>query len=623
MIGLWLNGEYLLMNPDAKVTLRQVSPIFSREARVSSHSYRFDIPDNGHNRRLMGFPGSMHTTYPPATTVQGVQLHFKGNPIAWGTLSLHAADPVARTISVSFQSEGGAVAELLRGIALRNLDLGGNIVLASTTGTAEYQLVQVAALPATASIWVNGFTFTTTWAIGQSALQVCSALAGLINAQPLCEVTATGTLPDRLTLTANVGSPFNIVTNPGPHRHSWVQISYSAPGVAAMNAIVAHANDQAALAPSAAQWNFFPVYAPNWHDGENADWQNHVNNWDGVNQTFVANANSAGQKTRNSFVPFVQASWLINKIIEVAGYSSISTFIEEDDFLRLFVWNNRAMDSLDPLTGVNWGNPSFNLANHVPPDMNCIDFLSGICDLFNLAQDFNPVTREVDIYPRIDLLEGDLVDWRGKTLAYKIDYRPADGRSFSYEKDDTDSNYANYAGRWADVTTGNGKLKTSSKFTPIGQQNAVNAFSGFFWDVPATGARAASTMYNLLDTQSKLRLMLYHGNTAVEDSNGKFYPAAGNVAAMGTSALGFGLPWQLFGQGIYEVYHKPFADVRDAAREANFTLRLSLADIMRLNWRNRYMVDTREGPIRVGIMEYEIELSAEGIGPAVCKIIQV
>jgi hypothetical protein len=622
MIGLWLNGQYLLTDPDASITLRQVSPIFSREAGVSSHSYRFDIPDNSHNRRLLGFPASMLMLSLPASTVPNVQLHFRGTPIAWGTLRLHGADATSKSISVSFQSEGGAVAEMLRSIALRNLDLGGNQVLASTTGTAVYQLVQVATLPATASIWVNGFTFTTTWQIGQTAIQVCSALAGLINAQPLCEVTATGTFPDRLTLTANVGSPFNIITNPGAMRHSWVQISYSAPGSAAMSAIVAHANDQAAAAPAAAEWRFFPVFAPNWYGGSNAEWDNHVNNWDGVNQTFLANANSAGQRTRNSFVPFVQAAGLMRKAIEAAGYTSISTFIASDDFLSLYLWNNRTMDSLDPLTGVNWGNPSFNLQNHVP-DMSCIDYLSGICDLFNLAQEFDPVTRQADIYPRIELLTGDLVDWRRRTLAYRVEFRPADGRAFAYEKDDSDSNFANYSGQWPDVTIGNGKLKTSSKFTPIGQQNAQNDFSGFYWDVPATGQKAASSMYGQLDVQGNVRLMLYHGDTNVEDSNAKFYPAAGNRAAMGASALGFGLPWQSFGQGIQEVFHKPFNDLRDTAREGMFTLKLSLADIMGLNWRKRYVVDTLEGPVRVGIMEYEVELSAEGISPARCKVIQL
>lgn len=625
MIGLKVSGEWMDVSQGTSITLRLVSPIFSQEIGYSSHSFKFTLPWTGTNRRLMQYAGIITSTALPSQL--DAELYFRNSPVFPGKLRVHSVDPVSMTAEVSFTTADGNLANTLQTLNLRDIDHGGlQVISTAITAVATYQLTQVETPPSTLSIEVNGTIYKTTWLLGWSEYDAMSAIAALINMDPanLVQATLTTGPPAEMTLTSDgPGYPFLIDIETESNQHTWTEISFTSTGTTTMDDMTSHMDDQANAPLGTAVYVFPPVKADNFYSGLNADYLGYLNLYDPVAGAYVKNANSAGQKTRNSAVPFPQLKQaLVNSLVAAGGYTIYSDFVDGDDFTRVYLYNNVTLDQIDSGTGVNWYRPSFDLADHMP-DMSCLDILKETAALFNLAVQVDEQAKIVYIFPRIDVFTSSEVDRRNQTLIpYQVQYPdPEAGKAYSYVEDKTDKRFAQQSWQADGVVEGAGKEKRENKLTPVFISSTTDPVNTQTWTVPHID-QAGNTPYPEVGKNDfSVRLMLYHGMQPNGSAND--YPAASNLDRFDGSQLSnWHLRWK--GEfGVYEIFHKPFNELRDQAPEGEFLMLLSLPDIQNTEWANRYRLRSIEGEFTAVLKEIEVTMDETGIQPARVKLIRV
>lgn len=625
MIGLKVAGEWMDVSPGTSITLRLASPVFSQEIGYSSHSFKFTLPWSRKNRRLMDFAGIITSTGLPAEI--DAELYFRNSPVFPGKIRVHSVDPVSLDAEVSLTTADGNLSTILQTLNLREIDHGGlQVISTAITAVAVYELTQVETPPSTLSISVNGTIYKTTWQVGWSEYDAMSAIAALINSDPpnLVQATLTTGPPAQMTLTSDgAGFPFLIDTETQSNQHTWNEISFTSTGTTTMDDMTAQMDTLANMSPGSAVYVFPPVKADNFYAGLNADYLGYLNLYDPVLGEYVKNANSAGQYTRNSAVPFPQLKQaLVNSLIAAGNYTLSSSFIDGDAFIRIYLYNNVTLDQIDTGTGVNWYRPSFDLADHMP-DMSCFDIVKGVAALFNLAVQVDEQSKIVYFYPRIDVFTSSEVDRRDQTLIpYQVQYPdPEAGKAYSYAEDKTDKRFFNQSWQADGVVEGAGKEKRESKLTPIFISSTTDPINAQSWTVPHVDQTGNTPYPEVGENDFSARLMLYHGMQPNGSAND--YPAASNLDRFdGAQLSAWHLRWK--GEfGIYEIFHKPFNELRDQAPEGEFSMKLSLPDIQNPPWVNRIRMRAIEGDFVAILKEIEVTMDDTGLQPAKVKLIRV
>lgn len=146
-----------------------------------------------------------------------------------------------------------------------------------------------------------------------------------------------------------------------------------------------------------------------------------------------------------AFVPFVRVSYILQKIAEAMGVTTVAgELVEWTELMTLLVYNNRSLDDVkqayefSELKYTNGYGVEIALKNHVP-DMSAAEFLSEFCDDFGLSWKIDD--ERLLFTKKETLVEGrPTTDWSGYLVAGSEErgYKRPRGFTFRYKNDDSD-----------------------------------------------------------------------------------------------------------------------------------------------------------------------------------------
>lgn len=90
-------------------------------------------------------------------------------------------------------------------------------------------------------------------------------------------------------------------------------------------------------------FTFVPFYAPNFYDGKNSFFLNVCNRVNSTNGDFLSNSKSVVNNKYN-LVPFLFLFEILNEIFKDAGLSCTGSFWENEEFAKLLLFSNRAIE---------------------------------------------------------------------------------------------------------------------------------------------------------------------------------------------------------------------------------------------------------------------------------------
>jgi hypothetical protein len=293
-------------------------------------------------------------------------------------------------------------------------------------------------------------------------------------------------------------------------------------------------------------------------------------------------------------VPFFYLSWVLTKIMQLAGFRIESSWLASEDVQRIVIFNQTAIDgNIGPI----FSDPGGILQGHLVtagmhlPDMSVSDFLKAIKGRFGLVFDFKQnervvyieqFVRQVAVGPSIDLTE---------FQSGHYDTSDPDGKGFAVAEfiDEQDVLYKDQKGniiRPDALIVGKGQTDVPLK---VGTTQMIYETSPLFgagkWLVPTVSQPgnildpAYSVSERYLDEQGKrrnstgLRLLFYRGMS--QDSKGSPYPIGtsdvrdGRQVVVGKFSLALGGRF-----GLWRNFLRSYYQFRDQTRKINQPLLL-------------------------------------------------
>lgn len=577
-----------------RVSIKLVSPLFASEIPFGDHTYSVTISDTPGNRTKLGFPALVRAR--GEREVSG-ELLLLGNP--WARGIIQASSSGNGRIKISMIMGAADAAEKLKALRLRDTDMGGPRGLAANPN-AVYELKTTVTAPNTLSIGINGTIYSVAWNAGESSLTGVSRLAQEISQNaPGVNGSAVGTSPVRLSLSVTTAGVPLAISSAG----NWNFISQST--------ATTHM-DTVSQAPIGTFPYCFPViYNPVAYNEQNDQYLGCVNLFDPQVGEHVANENQGFNFTRTTVTPCVSVPFAIERIWETIGYQLISV-LQGPDFVPLHIYNNVLLDELDSGNGVNVFKNSFDLKDHLPQDIDAVEFMAEIAKLFNLAIDPDPYRQQANIYPKTDVLTADIIDWRDySTPQYSVSHpSPNGGKVYEYEPDGNDGYYQRatiFTGR---IKTGKGEKEFKSKFAPLGEFTNKDPLNDDAWKTPRIDQAAVSDAFDLGESDYAPRLMLYLG--LQNNSQGDAFPYAGatGLAPNGSRVHPWSLGWTT-GDGLHVNFHEDWDTAIEDAPEIVMEMDMPSAALMNLQWNKRYMVQLDEGAVSCVLKNVSVNASDE------------
>ncbi|QIP14757.1 hypothetical protein G8759_20110 [Spirosoma aureum] len=304
-------------------------------------------------------------------------------------------------------------------------------------------------------------------------------------------------------------------------------------------------------------------------------------------------------------VPQFYLSWVLERIMALAGYRIESSWLASDEVQRLVIVNQTAINSkIGPIfsdpTGILHGH-RVTAGMHLP-DMSVSDFLKAIKGRFGLVFGFNANTRTCYMERFLDVVRAgaaiDLTDYQSGS--YDIDSPEQKGFSveeFIDEGDDLFKDQKGHVIRPAPYVTGKGGQPISLKvgtcqmiiepspLSPTGQTAQ--------WQVP-TMRQAGNTLdptykvsQRYLNDQGKrqndigLKLLSYRGMT--QDSAGHLYPFATNDVRDGRQIITGSQALTISGRyGAWRQFLRAYYYFRDNTQKVSVPLLLPVAVLAQL-----------------------------------------
>lgn len=631
MIGIKIisTGEYLDLDSQVQIPFRIIFPAFSSEIGDNTHSLQFDIPATRKNTIRLNHANRIHTYNP--LIEHDAQIEVGNFPFLTGKLFVDSGTFGSERIRLTFEADLSVVAPDLKSTKLRDIDLGGiRVIGTSAFTTIDLQLI-IDDDNGVCALEVNGFVFYVLLNPTMDEEDVLTNLEGQINgaANNATASTAGTGASTTLTITATTGNLEIDLTGRGDNEQTFVDLGAGS-GSTIHAAILAHMKLTYIDAIGTHDYQFLPVYNPNFYDGQNGDYLGYVNLWDYDADVFVANSSASGEAWRNTAVPFPRVQYLFKQVLTHLGLTDITSYARLDGFDKLCLWNNVSLDEEGDDGGgaFNQLKSSFNLRDHVP-DWTCAEFINELRK-YNLSFDVDWERKEAKLFPKVDIPGETRTDWTNKSSIQGELKRahPKDrGYLFSWEEDKNDELFDFSHPTWAEVQVLEGATSIVGKTPPMLEANRMPpGKTTELWEVPWIQSIGKTTFANVEDPGFIPRMFLFLGQKEAKTTGGSglglYYPFGTSYEkdSSGTVVAPFGLSWStvvgFVDNGIYETWWKSWVDGREDQPELSTVAYLNLADLLRIKKHAPVWMLHETAPYPVALKQIDITITQERIRPA-------
>lgn len=146
--------------------------------------------------------------------------------------------------------------------------------------------------------------------------------------------------------------------------------------------------------------------------------------------------NQDGFLNRNTIVPCIKLTWLLEKIAQLTGFKIKGTFFQDPELVKLLIFNIFSTDKtgIDPLFPFNTHASEIKYANHLPK-IKISEFFQFLSDQFALGIEFNSSLKTIEIFTARQVIESlDVVDI-SKNIYYKPTLKQRDQKPLQLKYD--------------------------------------------------------------------------------------------------------------------------------------------------------------------------------------------
>lgn len=634
MIEIIKDGEILDLYPGTRITFNLISPLYVLDIGYNSHTFSFNLPGTSKNRRLL--------EYTDIIMKEGYERSFQvdikvgGARIFRGYMEVSTANPITLDFQAAFLIDSASVAGQLKDTLLKDIDLGGTRSLTSATQPGGVWRISQDIVGGDAAIWINGFTYSTVWDVSDAEEDVLGELEALINSDSAnngCTASVSGTGPtSELTVEPTGTGPtatFFATTDIPENDQTFLLQSYTSSGEVTQDELVTLGDAMAVAAPGSYDFIFCPVKDENFYDGLNSEFLGYVNLFDTSAGSYAKNASATGESHQTSWVPFPNVAYLLQQALAHIGLTDVSTFTSSTDFLKLHLWNNVSLDEeniddddnpfgLDGM--VNWSKPSWDLSDHVAPDMSAADLITAISRIFNLAVIIDVQSRSINFLERAGIISSTEKDWRDKMLVpYMLNYRETILWNYLHEKDDDDALFDG-GSTFAEIRQDADGKSLTVDIAPLFEVTEADPINSYSWKTPYISQVGNTALFGVEPGNFSPRFFIFHGQQ--DNSNGDSYPMGSytDTDVSGTSVCDYSLGWT-GAKGLYAQYHQGWEEAQDADRTLSASLQLSLPDLLSIDWTAPHRIWVREGEKRCLLKQVSVEIGMTAISPAKVELV--
>lgn len=639
MIEINTDKGNLVLSPGAALQIRLINPAFSKEIGDNSHSFALNVP-SAPNQQVLGFYDSPITHKADSSLEAGIKID--SIEFRRGTLQIERGSGANKTYAVKLDIDNSAYTQTINETLLKDIDLGGVRDISGSGAGASISLNIANTTPGGFIVLViNDLRAGFYWNIGASTESILDYFVNQINNNNNLSLSTAVRNGTSLDITADPGQPLNYDLNDPGNEQSWTLASQTGAGLSTHQSIIAHMNAVATAANIADyDYCFFPVLNRNFYGGLNPDYLEYVNLWDWDANTFLENTSAAGERWRNTAIPFPRLGYLTAQICSHLGLRDISSFTQDADFNTVCFWNNYSLDFVRSNGGQDFNGFAnyIDLKNHVPEDMTIKDIFEYIRINFNVSIVINAKNKTIDFKRLSEVPKETAVDFTAQSSQrYTIERKKGYEQGFLIKQteDKEDTYFTAFSAQLQPYQTGAGNTVFQINFPPmpsILQPHPLGAL-GQDWDIP-TIHQAGKTPYtdtdgNQVEAQDYIfRAILYKGlypgiNTA------KTYPygTCRNLDFYGNN-IG---PWSLCStlvtglsdNGIWEEFYFPFQGGNEEEPEIDTFLLLDLADLLQLDYNKKYRLRSEDGDFYGVIKQLDIKVTMQHIELTQAKFLRI
>jgi hypothetical protein len=135
---------------------------------------------------------------------------------------------------------------------------------------------------------------------------------------------------------------------------------------------------------------------------QNYKFYERIDDWNGIINARTDNKiqlNDDASQTRNCVIPQLKLPWVFKELLKAIGYTQTGSFLQNADILKLLILSLYATDKqcTEVTISFNVHNETIKYANHLP-NLTLSEFFQALIDQFALGMEFNPLTKNVEIF---------------------------------------------------------------------------------------------------------------------------------------------------------------------------------------------------------------------------------
>ena len=293
----------------------------------------------------------------------------------------------------------------------------------------------------------------------------------------------------------------------------------------------------------------------------------------------LASVNTATGPHTHTLVPLFKYVPLLRAAFAQFGYTLSGAWLDDPEIQQLVVYATRALDqplSQEPA-------PTF-LPGAALPDVRVADLLLAPQALFCLGYVHNPTRREITVVALRDVVAGAGARARTARAGFRDVANETDGFRLAFTADGDDALAKDAP--LPELRVGNAQetiQPAADTLRMVREEDPLQP--GRRWLVPAAEQVGQTPRVDFEQGDHRLehlRFLFYRG--LQPDSTGALYPlaSAGTVNYDYQTVGQYALAWD-GEQGLYQTWHKPWLDFRQAARLEERDVLLSLGEFLRLD----------------------------------------
>jgi hypothetical protein len=624
MIGIKVNGEFLDLFPDTRISLKLRNPIFAEGNIIpGSYSLPFEIPCedlNPYNDRILEHPAEV-CRHERKKVHKDVIIYFDGNQLKKGNLIINNVEK--GVASCNFQFGLASVSEELKSVYVKDI-IAEEIVLNAATYTKKAQVAvnsnwNFNGVSSPMSITVNGKDYEQEAA---SAADMIQGLTDQINANeeaPLAKATFFssgfngGTEPymelEPLFDPTNLETPFS-VAQPTGNSPQDINFHVLTNSEEYLQPIADSVNAYISATPPDGKIRFPVVFnqaiSPIWQAAKPGEQRTRKppdimmnNQLDGTlklnvyRSTITADINlTFYAENFTSLAPFLKLKHVIDSIAAYFNISIEGDFLSTEDYTKALIFPQDTLDSKQLYVGesefIFW-RPSFNLSELVSPDLKAIDLLKALQTRYSLAIYYDEDRRMLTLNTREQILTNrnytDITKKVSPPQNIEESFKEGIKLEAETEKDDEFASQDEYSVGMEEELV----IKT-----PVSGILSIKSFP----EVPQV-----SIEYPV----KSIRFVFEHGIVTETKEEGArsttevtYYKATNSLSHTNDF------------EGLYTIFWKQFLRFLMRRRKVHFEAALTLHDIMNVNWERKI----RAGEVNYLLDEMSVTLSPKGINPA-------